>query len=205
MHTEIVLSPKAWNASIAYRVPAVKTKWRIFRFWLMEVSQAHALSGKVVQAKMFSHFYAKSYAPGAVSITGRVRTQVQYDQLAEFIRAHQKLMVSQSGRSNAPGTDAISLMTLGIPDENLYYAGWIPTFSGGAKRFNPAPEFTFNFEVVHDRHSTASQIIPSAAKRSVFTGAFLDGPIKPTPDKEIPFQTYFNYGELDERLPEGQD
>jgi hypothetical protein len=201
MAVEILNNPKAWNASLSYVQPGAtnaKNRIRVYRFWLMEIEQPHQLSGKNTQSKLYTHFYAKSYSPGQVEVQGRVRTQAEYDLLAVIIRTHQKLMVSQSGRSNATGTDAISLMTLGIKDENLYYAGWIPTFQGGAKRFNPAPPFTFRFEVIHDKHSTANKIIPSAAKRNVFSGAFLTGALPdPKAPKPKPFEPFVDTDKFD--------
>jgi hypothetical protein len=89
------------------------------------------------------------------------------------------MMLAYPGRNNADG-EAIPLMSLHISAENLYYAGWIATFEGGAKRFNVAPQFQVNFEVVNDRHSTSDKIIPSYAKRSRFTGAFLSGAVAQT-------------------------
>jgi len=207
MATSIINNPKAWNASLSYSQPGkgkIGNTLRIFRFWLMEIEQTHTLSGKVSQSKLYSHFYAKSYAPGRVAIQGRVRTQEQYDALASFIRAHQKLMVDQPGRSNSASTDALSLMTLGIKDENLYYAGWIPTFQGGAKRFNPAPPFNFDFEVIHDKHSTANKIIPSAAKRNVWSGAFLSGSL-PSSIAAGPTKPYQPFVDTDKFNIEGQD
>jgi hypothetical protein len=197
MAVDIVLNPPSWNASISYVKPgAVKSKntLRVLRFYLMELEQPHLLGGSVHQSKLYSHFYARSYSPGQVQVKGRVRTQSAYDTMATFIRDHQKLMVTQPGRSNSSATDAISLMTLSIKDENLYYAGWIPSFQGGAKRFNPAPPIDFSFEVIHDKHSTANKIIPSAAKRVVWSGTFLTGAFVPDPKVKEPAFVPFTPG-----------
>ncbi len=126
-----------------------------FNINVMEFYQTHALTGSEHQAHNHKHFYARSYAPGHVEVQGRTRTQDGYNRLAAYIRRHHRLMINQHGRHNV-GTNRnkhLSLMTLGIPTENFYVAGWITSFEAGEKRFNPAPPFTFNFQVVQDKHS----------------------------------------------------
>lgn len=167
-------------AALTYTIPAhagKAAKVRVFRFWPETLEQTHGLTGTKSQSHTWQHFYSKNYAGGQLHITGRVRYQEQYDQLAQFIRDHQFLMVTQIGASNDHKGDQISLMTLSVPTENLTWSGWIPAFEGGAKRFNPAPPIDFNFEVIVDRHSTNEYILPSAALKSVFTGRFLSGPV----------------------------
>jgi hypothetical protein len=166
--------------SLSYTIPAhagVKSKLRVYRFWPEILEQTHGINGSKSQSHTWQHFYSKNYAAGQLQITGRVRYQEQYDQLAQFIRDHQFLLVTQIGASNDDNGDQLSLMTLSVPSENLSWAGWIPRFQGGAKRFNVAPEVTFGFEVITDRHSTNEYIVPSAALKSVFTGQFLSGPV----------------------------
>lgn len=167
-------------ATLTYKVPAHNgrpAKVRVFRFWPETFEQTHGLTGSKFQSHTWQHFYSKNYTAGQLHITGRVRYQEQYDQLAQFIRDHQFLMVTQIGASNDGKGDEISLLFLSIPSENLSWTGWIPSFEGGAKRFAVAPPLDFQFEVVSDRHSTNQYIIPSAALKSVFTGAFLSGPV----------------------------
>lgn len=176
MQTEIVSSPPGANAELSYVTP---DRVRVFRFWLYEFEQGHSLNGSTQQSKLYQHFYAKSYAPSPVSITGRVKDQSQYDLLAQYIRDHQVLLVNAVGRDNS-GTGnfaSIPLMRLHISGENLYCSGWIAAFEGGAKRFNVAPQVQMDFEVVNDLHSTNADIIPSFAIRSTFTGSFLKGAV----------------------------
>jgi hypothetical protein len=136
-----------------------------FGLWIMEYSQSHDLAGSASQSKFFKHFYPRSYSPGPVTVTGRVSTQFRYDQLAEFIRFHQEVMVQNSGLSNA-GDNQLPLLKLSIPSENFYVEGWIEAFASGAKRFNPAPEYTFDFTVVKDQHSLNVDLRPASVIRS---------------------------------------
>lgn len=159
-------------------------KQRQYRFWLTNLDQTHSLAGEVRQSLLWQHFYARSYAPSLLSVQGRVRTQAQYDDLAEFVRAHQRQLVLQPGRNNADDS-SLALMRLDIPSEGLYYAGWVKSFPGGAKRFNPAPPFTFQFEVINDRHSSNSNLVPSSAIRSVWSGQFLSGSVSQTTSKSV--------------------
>jgi hypothetical protein len=153
---------------------------RIFRFYIETIEQSQNLAGSSQQAKMYQHFYARSYAPAPVHVTGRVRDQPMYDDLGEFIRAHQKLLITTAGRNNVFDNERLPMMRLNIPSENLAYNGWVNAFEGGAKRFNVAPQFDFDFEVISDKHSTNNKITPSAALRSTWSGAFLSGAVADT-------------------------
>lgn len=136
--------------------------------WVDKIEQAHTMSGSTAQTLWFQHFYPKSYAPGPVKVSGRVPTQAHYDRLADHIRMHHGLLAEERGNSTIKGTNDsdtyhLNLMKLEVlkniqPPE--YYAkeqftvwGWVISFPAGAKRFNPAPPFTFDFEVILDRHS----------------------------------------------------
>lgn len=160
-----------------------------FPLWVMGLEQIHELAGSTAQAKTYQHFYPRSYFPGAMMITGRVRNQKMYDDLAEFIRGHQLALVNnpvlESGLSgsltNRPGRETIPLLEFNFPEENLLLTGWITPFEAGAKRFNVAPEYTLTFVIASDRHSTNDSINASFAVRGWWSGAFLDfdlnGPI----------------------------
>jgi len=160
-----------------------------FPLWVMGLEQVHELAGTTAQSKTYQHFYPRSYFPGAMVITGRVRNQAMYDDLADYIRGHQLALINNptldSGLSgsltNRPGNETIPLLEFNFPEENLLLTGWITPFEAGAKRFNVAPEYTMNFVIASDRHSTNDRINPSFAVRGWWTGAFLDfdenGPI----------------------------
>lgn len=145
-----------------------------YRMWVMEYSQPHILSGSDSQAKLYKHFYPRSYSPGDVAVQGRVPTQQDYNNLAEFIRKHHLVLMRSPGQSNISGTSQLRLMRFCIPTENFYVEGIIKTFRAGAKRFAVAPEFQLNFTVVKDAHSKNADMVPSGALRAFWTGAFID-------------------------------
>lgn len=157
------MAPSNFNAAIRYRNSG-------FGLWVMGLNQTHALGGSSAQSKWFKHFYTKSYSPGVMNVTGRVRTQHRYDQLAEFIRAHHEVLLSGESFSNTSEGIQIPLMKLSIPSENLYMDGWIENFQGGAKKFNPAPEFSFDFFIIRDNHSANYEMIPASVIRSWWEG-----------------------------------
>jgi hypothetical protein len=142
--------------------------------WVMEYSQSHDLAGDISQSKWYRHFYPRSYSPGAITVTGRVRTQQRYDQVTEFVRQHQELMIQRAGYSNAGTRYQLPLMSLSIPFENIYVEGWIASIQAGAKRFNPAPEYTFDFLVVKDSHSMNIDLRPASVIRSWWNGSIID-------------------------------
>lgn len=140
-----------------------------FRFWVMEYSQAHQLSGTQAQSKMFQHFYARSYAAAPISVTARVRDDAEYHKLAKYIRGHHEELMRNPGMSNVRGGE-LPLMGLGIKDEGIYVTGWVESFEAGAKRFNVAPEVSFDFVVVQDSHSANTNMRPLSVTRAWWTG-----------------------------------
>jgi hypothetical protein len=157
--------------------------------WVMEVEQTHELSGSTYQSQYYQHFYGKSYAPGPVTVNGRVPTQAHYDALAEFIRKHQLLLINQPGASNLLNPNpsdpySLPLLTLAVPSEGLNLEGYVTGFQGGAKRFNPAPPFNFDFVVINDAHSVGVNVSSVAHNAFFFKGwNQLTGEILTTDDR----------------------
>lgn len=181
----------AYNAAIKY--VDTKGKLRGLGLWVMEYSQEHSLGGSSSQSRWFKHFYPRSYSPGAITVTGRVRTQQRYDQVSEFIRDHQQVMIQRAGYSNSGTKNQLPLMRLSIPFENLYVEGWVNSFAAGAKRFNPAPEFTLDFVVVKDNHSMNSEMRPASVLRSWWNGSIIDvGEIHNEADIDLQEGTIYN-------------
>jgi hypothetical protein len=161
----------SYNAAIKYNSSG---KLLGLGLWVMEYSQTHDLGGSSQQSKWYKHFYPRSYAPGTITVSGRVRTQQRYDQVVEFIRGHQETMIQKAGSSNAGTKNQLPLLKLSIPSENLYVEGWVASIAGGAKRFNPAPEYTFEFFVVKDAHSMNTDLRPASVMRSWWNGSIID-------------------------------
>lgn len=147
------------NAYILYRF---NKRQHIKRLWVMQLEQAHQLQGNSAQSRFTRHFYPRSYAPGAMQVTGRCRTEKEYQELARFIRTHQRRLITSPYNfarlaHNAKGYQL--LMKLGIPDEGVSLRGWIPNFNLSKRGvFNPAPEFTFQFDIAFDPHSTPIEV-----------------------------------------------
>lgn len=155
-------------------------KTETYNMWVMSYTQPHQLGGSPSQSKWYQHFYPRSYSPGAISVRGRVPYQTDYDNMARFIRTHHELMVGSAGLSNL-GTQSsqIPLMSMGILGEGLYVEGLIGSFQAGAKRWNIAPEFTFDFMVIKDAHSKNTDMVGAYAVRSMWSGSWIDeGPKK---------------------------
>lgn len=163
----------AYNSFLSYTPYNKKTALR-FNMYVMEYSQPHVLSGTNQQSKLYQHFYPKSYSPGDISVIGRVVSQTDYDNLSVYIRNFHLSLMSAPGSSNAANGEQIPLMTLYIDGEGINVQGIVKTFAAGAKRFNVAPQFTFDFTVIKDAHSANSDMIPGYAVRQMWTGAFVD-------------------------------
>lgn len=163
----------AYNSYLSY-TPIGKTTTLRFNMYVMEYSQPHALSGAAQQSKLFKHFYPKSYTPGDITVIGRVVSQDDYNNLAVFIRGFHLNLMNAGGSSNASNGEQIPLMHLYIDGEGINIDGLILSFEAGAKRFNVAPQFTFDFTVIKDAHSKNSDMIPGYALRQMWTGNFVD-------------------------------
>lgn len=165
------MSSSSYNSFLKYT--NIQGKTLTYNMWVMEYSQTHALAGTSAQSKMFKHYYPKSYSPGNVSVIGRVRTQSDYNNLGTYIRNFHITLMNSSGRSNA-GSKQLPLMMLFINGEGLNIQGIPASFQAGAKRFNVAPEFRFDFMVIKDAHSKNADMRPGYAMRQMWTGDFID-------------------------------
>lgn len=160
-----------YNASLIYKGRQGKNKG--FGLWVMEYEQSHSLAGEEIQSTLFKRFYPRSYAPSPMTVKGRVRTQHRYEQLAKFIRDHQLYLIDTPGLSNA-GKYQLPLLKLSIPSENVYVEGFIGSFQAGARRFNVAPEYTFDFFTIKDNHSANANIRPSHPIRMWWSGQIIE-------------------------------
>lgn len=172
---------KQSNAYLSYRNSSGQRV--TFLLWVMEFEQPHSLEGASNQSFGYKQFYPKSYAPSKISVTGRLPDADQHEQLGKFVRDHQKMMLAHAGAGNISGRQ-IALMTFAVPSEGILVTGFIPSFRTERRRFNPAPEYTFEFEPVTDRNSTSAQI-PSTAVRSWWTGEVIDRPVKVVTEEPI--------------------
>lgn len=147
------------NATLSYRVGK---DTHIYRLWVTKVTQQHELTGEKHQGLKSSHFYAKSYSPGPIQLTGQHDGQLDLLSLALFIRGHHEALIEHVGgfdtqsRDTAKTSDGFGLlMYLTIPSETIACRGYVDKFTitrlGQIER---TPEFSFPFTVVYDRHSS---------------------------------------------------
>lgn len=173
-----------YNAHLFYKDE--KRRGHYFYLWVTDYDQPFELAGAEEQSKLYQHFYAKSYAPSDMTVMGRTPHQTHYNSLAEYIRIFQLRMVSATPASNAPG-DFIPMLTLKIPSEGIDVQGFIKSFKAGAKRFNVAPEFTFDFVVIKnvpaDQYIGTVGFAPSTAIKNNWSGALV-GTAHPQPHKK---------------------
>jgi len=165
-----VANTHAYNAWLHFVDNSKKAHY--FYIWVMEYDQPFELAGVEEQAKKYQHFYSKSYAPGDMTVTGRSPYQTEYNNLAEYIRAYHNALINSAPASNAKG-DFIPLLTLHIPAEGVSVTGVIKSFEAGAKRFNVAPPFTFDFMVIRNAHQITTNFTPSHVIRSTWSGAYV--------------------------------
>lgn len=134
-------------------------------------SQSQELDGETKQSRTGRFFYPRSHMPGDIAIEGICSSQDEYQELALFVRKHQRLMLTVKRISQLQDDDVAKLLTLDIPTEQVRVRGFIKQF-GMVKKgvFVPAPTYTFNFLVVLD--NTARNIgISNRVKRYYAKGA----------------------------------
>ena len=145
--------------------------------WVTKIGQDNQLQGVTHQSPTTRHFYPRSYAPGVISITAQAASQVEYQTIAVFIRAHQEMMITggivQIYTSASQVSGYQHLLQLIIPEEGMYLQGWINQFALIKKGvFDPAPIFQFGYNIARDYHSTNVEI--SHALRQWFTASNTD-------------------------------
>jgi hypothetical protein len=136
---------------------------KIKYLWIKRISQENSLEGKNYQSSQTRHFYPRVYAPGNLVVEGLADSQEDYQDLATFIRTHQKFI--SSTQSQLKQGDNSYLLTLNIPSENLFLKGIVPKFN--LKKlgvFDPVPNYNFEFIILANKNkllntTTTSQYI----------------------------------------------
>lgn len=125
--------------------------------YIVSISQPQSLSGSTAQSANYRHFYPRSHLPGDIEVQGFCKSQDEYQQLALFIRQHQRALLNTPNdvRYQFPNSqDSQRLLLLDVPTEQTHWRGFVKTF-GMVKKgvFVPAPTYTFNLVVVFDSTS----------------------------------------------------
>lgn len=122
--------------------------------FITSISQAQTLDGSSAQSRNGRHFYPRAHMPGDVVVNGYCRSQESYQQLAYFVRHHQRLILNTPNDVRYQFPNSVGskrLLTLDVPTENTHWRGFIKTFGMNKKGvFEPAPTYSFNFMVIFD-------------------------------------------------------
>lgn len=169
-----------YNAHLHYQDERKKDHY--FYLWVMEYDQPFELAGSEEQSRRYQHFYPKSYAPGDMTVEGRSPYQTEYNNLGEFIREFHWRLINATPASNARG-DFIPLLKFVIPAEGIIVHGLIKAFKAGAKRFNVAPPFTFDFMIINNYYQQSITFASSYVVRDTWAGNLV-GSAHPQPKKK---------------------
>lgn len=149
--------PVAKNGHLQYTVDG---KLTTFDFYIEQAVRPMTLTGSSVQTRLHREFFPRGYSPGNTTITARATSQDGLQEFAKFVRNHQVTMVNTPGSMSftVPDNSSVGfqrLMQLSVDGEGIVYRGWIPSFTLTKKGvMEPAPQFTFDFFLVFDQHST---------------------------------------------------
>lgn len=167
--TNLSFVKKNGNGSLSYVAAGVSYKYDL---WVTSLQQPLALAGNTSQSRVTKHFYPSGYTLGDLTVGGICGSQEEYQGLSLFIRTHQLALMNQPNTENfLTNSGASRLLTISIPDEGILYSGFVKIFTLTKKGvFEPAPEFTFPFSVVHDPHSTEIDISVQLRKQNTLGG-----------------------------------
>jgi hypothetical protein len=145
---------KGANGRISYSNAGNKY---VHNLWVNVVSQSLGLSGQSAQSRLRKVFYPRANQVGNLKIEGQCQSQTDYQELALFIKKHQRILLSapytdlytrQSTKNEGPNR----LIRLEVPSEGIYARGFIESFSISKKGFfEPAPNYEFELVIVFDR------------------------------------------------------
>lgn len=141
--------------------------------WVEEMGADFSLTGVTAQSRTYRQFYPRSFNQPHFSITGRASNDKRLNELSEFVRESQ---VAALHYAQAPLSLQMPYRGLrDVPADHIDYkrhAGWaldgyVPKVRSGAERFNPAPEFSFDFIISFGQGDESGQV-----------GLFQDGKVK---------------------------
>lgn len=134
------------------------------------LTQPLSVTGSTSQGRLSRQFYPRAHSPGDIQVTGRCLSQTEYQQLALYIRQHQRTLINTPGTIMFNRTDTNSvgyrrLMKLWVYREGILVRGFIPRFTISKRGvFDPAPQYNFNFTVVFDPYAENIQISQNIRK-----------------------------------------
>lgn len=124
--------------------------------WVYEVEASFEMAGTRAQGKGHRDFYPHNFVQPALTIRGQTANNYQYNLLSMFVRRTQlrgvfpasgdeavTFVLDKGGRDTARGTKGAH--------QKLVISGFIPAIAFGAKRFQFAHEYEFQFVVTKSK------------------------------------------------------
>lgn len=140
-------------------------------FWIEEIETGFGMSGTTAQSRTLRQFMPHSIVQPSIRVTGRAPNSFQYNRLASFVRASHwnALHTGLLAREGFVRHENINGKTVTVPTVRLIVRngsskgfpyngrhvkgihvpwaleGYIKSMKAGAKRFDQAPQFSFEF------------------------------------------------------------
>ena len=149
-----------WNAVL------VTTDNQELKLWIEDLVLNFSMSGTSGQSRYRRQFYPKAFNQPSMMVKGKMPNQFEYNKLAAFIRESHFDALNQTNRRTAEdGSQAVfdkKTVTLHIknagegsrPKRNikgghivLAFEGYVKNIEAGARKFQFAPDFQFEFVV----------------------------------------------------------
>jgi hypothetical protein len=123
--------------------------------WVYEVEAAFELAGSRAQSAGFRSFYPHNFVQPKLTVRGQTVNNFEYNKLSEFIRETQRKAVYYDTRGLDAPVIGFTIYKGGVntargtkgSHQQLDLDGFIPAFGRGARRFEFAHEFEFDFIV----------------------------------------------------------
>lgn len=157
--------------------------------WVYEVEASFEMAGTKVQSAQLRDFYPHNFVQPALTVRGQTANNYEFNRLSEFLRSAQRRGVSFSehgldrptvdfvlfgrGHNTARGHKGVH--------QRLRLEGIVPAFGRGAKRFEFAHDYEFDFIItksvtgfLHDEQYNARKLLSWA---EIITPAGKDGSV----------------------------
>lgn len=144
------------------------------KMWITDMASSFQMAGQTAQSRYYRQFFPHNFVQTAFTITGQTPNSYQYNRLAAFVRNSQRAnlvaeqIIHDQGAAGVPlqgvnhtksgvGIPTVTLLTKRVPNDSKRnvkggHIGWnlqgyIKSMPAGAKRFDPAPQYKFDFIV----------------------------------------------------------
>ena len=151
---------QTWNGVL------ITTDQQEFKLWIEDLVLNFSMSGSFGQSRYRKQFYPKAFNQPTMIVQGKMPNQYEYNKLAAFIRESHFDALNQSNRKTAAGGSVpkfdkktVTLRIKDAGDKNppkrnlkgghlaLAFEGYIKNIEAGARKFQFAPDFQFEFVV----------------------------------------------------------